>query len=335
MRFDHAFSTSSWTLPSHASLFTGHWPHEQTADWTSPLDETHVTLAEYLGAHGYDTAGFVANLDYCGRQTGLARGFVHYEDYPISPTEIFARYLGLGRRIDLVSLGFMVDKLLGGRSGRSTPTLPLSREHAKPGAQIDRDFLNWLSWQQTRGRPFFAFLNYVDAHPPYEVVDPSARAFGLRPSSWRDLSVLSRWNELDKTRLPPRDIRMAFDLYDDGIGYLDRQLELLLGDLAKRGVLEDTLVIVTSDHGEHLGDHRLFFHGCSLYRQLVEVPLVIVDPQSDLAQRVVTDPVSLRDIPATIADLLMPGRDDPFPVVHSPVSGTLRSRLSRPGPSRS
>ena len=83
VRFDQAFATAPWTLPSHSSLFTGRWPHELTADWRSPLDETYPTLAEYLAAHGYDTAGFVANLDYCSRETGLSRGFAHYEDYPI------------------------------------------------------------------------------------------------------------------------------------------------------------------------------------------------------------------------------------------------------------
>jgi arylsulfatase A-like enzyme len=74
------------------------------------------------------------------------------------------------------------------------------------------------------------------------------------------------------------DVRMAIDVYDDCIAYLDRRLGILLQELGRRGVLDDMLVIVTADHGEHLGDHLLFFHGCSLYRQLVQVPLVIVDP---------------------------------------------------------
>jgi arylsulfatase A-like enzyme len=78
-------------------------------------------------------------------------------------------------------------------------------------------------------------------------------------------------------------------------------------------VLENTLVIITSDHGEHLGDHRLFFHGCSLYRKLVHVPLVIVDPQVVPAERVVAQPVSLRELPTTVVDLLGLRRDAPFP----------------------
>ena len=82
---------------------------------------------------------------------------------------------------------------------------------------------------------------------------------------------------------------------------------------SRRGVLDNTLVIVTSDHGEHLGDHLLFFHGCSLYRQLVQVPLVIVDNKGVPSGRVVAEPVSLCDVPATVVDLLGLGRDAPFP----------------------
>src|SRR5262249_54461200 len=76
---------------------------------------------------------------------------------------------------------------------------------------------------------------------------------------------------------------------------------------------DNTLVIIAADHGEHLGDHLLFFHGCSLYRQLVQVPLVIVDPTGVPAGRVVAEPVSLCDIPATVVDLLGSSRDAPFP----------------------
>ena len=85
---------------------------------------------------------------------------------------------------------------------------------------------------------------------------------------------------------------MAIDVYDDSIAALDRRLGELLQELDRRGVLDDTLVIVTADHGEHLGDHGLYFHGCSLYRQLVQVPLVIVGKDVP-AGRVVAEPVEL------------------------------------------
>jgi arylsulfatase A-like enzyme len=304
VRFEHAFATSSWTLPSHASLFTGRWPHELSAGWKSPLDATHPTLAGQLGHLGYDTAGFVANLDFCGSETGLGRGFAHYEDYPLGALEVFTRYTGLGRRIDRVSIAMVGDLLSARRRGAASPLIPLSKEHAKSAADIERDFLTWFSWQHPRGRPFFAFLNYNDAHSPYEVPGDSAPGFGARPASWHDRLVLQQWNILDKMKLPYRDVQMAIDLYDDSIAYLDRRLGALLTELERRGVLENTVVVVTSDHGEHLGDHGLFFHGCSLYRQVVEVPLVVIGPNRVPAGRRVADPVSLRDLPATVLDLV-------------------------------
>ncbi len=277
-KFDLAFATSSWTLPSHASLFTGQWPHELQVDWKSPLGNGPPTLAEYLASRGYDTAGFVANLDYCGRETGLARGFAHYEDHPLDPWDIFTRYLALGRRMEVITWAFALNSMVERSTGRPHDLVPRSNEHAKNGMEIDRTFLRWQSWQRTRNRPFFAFLNYNDAHSPYEVPDPSTPGFGLRPTSYRDRLVLHQWLGLDKSRLSYHDVQMANDVYDDSIAYLDRRLGAVLGELERRGVLENTVVIVTADHGEHLGDHLLFFHGCSLYRQLVQVPLVIVDP---------------------------------------------------------
>jgi arylsulfatase A-like enzyme len=313
VRFDRAFATSPWTLPSHASLFTGRWPHELSAGWKSPLDSTYPTLAEYLDDHGYDSAGFVANLDYCGLETGLGRGFAHYDDYPLELWDGFVRYIAMGRRVDASSPACTANLLLGRHDPDSDHPVPRAKEHAKSGADVDRAFLDWLSWQRTRDRPFFAFLNYADAHTPYEIPDQSIPGFGLRPASCRDRLILRNWNVLDKTRLPSRNRQMAIDVYDDCILYLDGRLGILLDELGRRGVLDDTLIIVTSDHGEHLGDHNLFFHGCSLYRQLVEVPLVVVDPKTTLGGRVIAEPVSLRDLPATVADLLGLGRDAPFP----------------------
>jgi arylsulfatase A-like enzyme len=313
VRFDRAFATAPWTLPSHSSLLTGRWPHELTADWMSPLDGTHATLAENLNARGYDTAGFVANLDYCSRETGLSRGFVHYEDYPITLLDIFTRYIAIGQRLDLLTPASVINRLLKEHWGGTYDVVPRAKEHAKNAAAVDRSFVAWLSWQRTRNRPFFAFLNYNDAHSPYEVPDRSIPGFGLRPVSYLDRLTLRSWEMLDKTQVAMAHVQMATDVYDDSIYYLDRRLGILLDELNRRGVLDNTLVIVASDHGEHLGDHGLFFHGCSLYRQLVGVPLVIVQPKGVPAGRVVTEPVSLRDVPATVVDLLGLAHETTFP----------------------
>ncbi len=312
VRFDLAFATASWTLPSHAGLFTGRWPHELGVGWRSPLRPGVPTLAEYLAGLGYDTAGFVANLDYCGRETGLARGFAHYEDYPLEWYDVLTRYVGLGHRLEIPSWACILERLAEELGVRPSELVPRAKEHAKRGAAVDRAFLDWLSWQRGRRRPFFAFLNYNDAHSPYEVPDRSVPGFGLRPATCHDRRTLMRWNAVEKASLSERDVRMAIDLYDEAIAYLDGRLGRLLDELGRRGVLDDTLVIVTADHGEHLGDHLLFFHGCSLYRQLVQVPLVIAGPGVP-SGRVVTEPVSLRDVPATVAALLGPGGSAPFP----------------------
>jgi arylsulfatase A-like enzyme len=313
VRFDLAFSTSSWTLPAHASLFTGRWPHELGVSWKSPVREDVPTLAECLAFSGYETAGFAANLDYCSRETGLARGFAHYEDFSIDVYDAFSRYVALGHRLEIYSWASVLDRFVEKAFGSWYDLLPRSREHVKNAAAVDQAFLMWLERRHERRRPFFAFLNYNDAHSPYEIPDRSTPGFGLRPGSWLDRQTLHRWITLDKSKLSYHDVRMAADGYDDCIAYLDRRLGMLLQELSRRGVLDNTLVIVTADHGEHLGDHILFFHGCSLYRQLVQVPLVIADHKGIPSDRVVAEPVSLRDMPATVVDLLGLGKANSFP----------------------
>ena len=96
----------------------------------------------------------------------------------------------------------VADILAGRRRGGARPLLPLSKEHAKGAADVDRGFLDWLSWQRTRGRPFFAFLNYNDAHTPYEVPDDSAPGFGSGPRPGTTASSCSSGTSLDKIEAP-------------------------------------------------------------------------------------------------------------------------------------
>ena len=198
-------------------------------------------------------------------------------------------------------------------TGRWYDLVPRSKEHEKNAESINRAFLRWLTGRSEPTRPFFAFLNFNDAHSPYEVPDPTTAGFGLRPTSSSQRHTLREFTGLDKTLLSTEDVRMFNDVYDDSISYLDRQLGSLLDDLTRRGLLENTLVIVTADHGEHIGDHQLFFHGNSLYRQSVQVPLVIVAKNGVPAGQMVAEPVGLSDIPATVIDLLGLGPDRTFP----------------------
>ena len=179
-------------------------------------------------------------------------------------------------------------------------------------ASINREFLDWLSRRREPARPFFAFLNYFDAHSIYML--PPGYPVPLRAAAEdrRRRPGVVEWFYLDKLRLSPYYLNLVRDCYDSCLGYLDEKLGELFDELKRRGVLDRTLVIVTSDHGEGMGEHDLFFHGESLYRPEIHVPLLIVPPGQD-RPAIVSETVSLRDLPATIADLAGQGTGAPFP----------------------
>jgi arylsulfatase A-like enzyme len=313
IRFDEARATAPWTLPSHGSMFTGHWPHELGEEWMTPLRGNFPTLAEYLGNRGYATAGFVANVGYCSEETGLARGFTHYEDYLLEDLDPL-RTCGLVEHLTSASSGII-------RAVDISSLRPLKRfvnrwldPKRKNAALVRRAFLGWVSQRSDTSRPFFAFLNFFDAHQQY-LLPPGARPrYVSYPVTTEEFTVVYElWPFLDKTKLPPRYIKLARDAYDDCLGYLDEQLGLLFDALQRHGVLDRTLVVVTSDHGEGLGEHNLFDHGESLYRTEIRVPLVIRPPSGLNRSMVVRETVSLRDLPATIVDLLRLGAGSPFP----------------------
>jgi arylsulfatase A-like enzyme len=300
VRFDWAVAPSCWTYPSHCSFFTGRWPRELNSHWQLVLDSRAPTLAEFLAARGYWTAGFVANTRYCSYETGLDRGFAHYEDYPLSLQTILGT-TAVGRWLTKNVLCY-----------RDFYNRKWAQFQSRDARGINRAFLDWLSRRWRGERPFFAFLNYMDAHGPFLVPADHDQRFGTRPSSRRDYEMLLDFWDRDKSRVESRDVVLARDGYDDCISFLDGQVGALLDELDRRGVLANTVVIVTSDHGEEFGENGLFDHGHSLYLNEVHVPLVILSPAAP-SGRAVADPVSLRDLPATIVDLLGLAADSPFP----------------------
>jgi arylsulfatase A-like enzyme len=200
---------------------------------------------------------------------------------------------------------------LGGLADRSRRVRGDGKSFAD-ASQMNRKLLEWLNTNPA-GRPFFAFVNYFDAHHPYVLPEGAEHRFGRKPETRSDYLTLHRWWSLDKRKLPARDLEMAVDAYDDCLAYLDGQLGRLFDDLESRGVLENTLVIVTADHGEHFGEHQLFCHGASLYAPEVHVPLLVAGPSRVPEGESVAAPVSLRDLPATVVDLLGLGDGAPFP----------------------
>jgi arylsulfatase A-like enzyme len=279
--FDRAFAPASWTLPSHATMFTARWPHELRASLRVPLGPRYPTLAEALKESGFATGAFAANHSFVNWEFGLQRGFVRFRDYPVNVRTILTA-TSLGR----TALAYNTVRRLVGFHGA------ISQKSAE---EVNEEFIDWLD--ELDGRRFFAFLNYFDAHHPYVSPEPYLSKFG--PPA--NLPYRSQEPEFESIVADERQ-RLA-NQYDGGIAYIDHAIGTLLDSLQQRHLLDSTLIIITSDHGEHWGDHERLSHGNSMYRQLLQVPLLIRYPSAVPRGVRVRIPVTLRDLPATVLEL--------------------------------
>ena len=288
VRFDRAIATAPWTLPTHASLFTGRFQRDLSVGWMTPLDTVPPTLAEHFSALGYATGGFVANLHFTSREYGLGRGFQVYRDYPVSGSQLIgSTMLGL-RAIEVY------DRLTG-------QYVQAGRKDAK------RVVDEFLAWQSSQGRrPYFAFLNLFDAHEPYAPESPYDLMFARTEPPTRKLLVGRRHS--------PAEVQGLRDAYDGAIASLDAQLGRLFAELRRRGALEHTIVVVTADHGEEFAEHGYVSHGNGLNFPALHVPLVVRWPKGGVPRNaVVTSSVSLVDVAATIIDLTGGSAQSTFP----------------------
>jgi arylsulfatase A-like enzyme len=315
--FRTARGASSWTLPSHSTMFTGRWLHDLSVGWLTPLDRAHPTLAEFLGERGYATAGFVANTTYCGTDTGLARGFTRYEDYIFPELTALKTTVLADRALQFLraTVYFSEDWLESAGLLRAVRRLVGSIDDDRKGAGVvNRELLEWLAQRPQPERPFFAFLNFFDAHYPYQLPSGRLHRFGVEPTDYYERYLIQQWGVLDKTTVSPSGVAFAAAAYDDCIADLDEQLGKLIDLLDRGGALERTWLIITSDHGESFGEHRGYFgHGSSLYDTELHVPLIIIPPGGRTTARVVEAAVSLRDLAATVVDVAGQAAGSPFP----------------------
>lgn len=290
--FERAVASTSWTLPSIATLLTGEYPTVLSADWLEPLDDRSPIVTEVLRARGFHTGVFSANPHYLTPETGLGRGVIHFDGLQPSLLEaLFTVSLVQSKVVKDVhaaltrgSVAAAMRALLGFEWLRPSETRAHER---KAASDLTDDFLHWES--TNRGRPWFALLNYFDAHAPYKPRPPFDTAFG-------DAGLVAQ--------------------YDGAIATIDDELGRLFAALAERRVLDATIVVVTADHGELLGEHG-FEHGNHLYLHLIHVPLLVRAPGRVPADVRVARTVSLRDVAATILDLVQ--ADEP---AAARVSGT-------------
>ncbi|MBV6401895.1 MAG: hypothetical protein CNIPEHKO_02198 [Anaerolineales bacterium] len=290
--FENAYAASSWTLTSHASLFTGRWPYEHKADGGRYLDETYPTIAEALTERGYRTGAFNGNFETVTSHWGFARGFLHFEDYyqtlpQLAVSSVYGRFMEYYVFHKVFNMEFSIDR--------------------RWGPSVNQSALDWID--QDDDTPFFAFVNYYDAHAPY--ISPERAKFSNLPNPGG--LVNTDWTTADiynpKT---PEQAQGEIDAYDGGIYYTDQQIDVLLKELESRGKLDNTIVVITSDHGELFGEHGLWEHHNSLYKPVIHVPLIVWYPKSAPQNMRIDTPVSNTFIPAMLLDMLGEPRQTAF-----------------------
>ncbi len=301
--FENVHSTSSWTLPAHASLFTGLYPFSHNAyvkegSWGfKVLEDKIVTLAEVLAHQGYKTAGFIGGY-FCSSFFGIAQGFDYYYE-------------------NLFNLIIEFDYFFVTRIYRSF--FPFDDFFEKNGLagkkitpQINRAALKWIA--KNSHTPFFLFLNYFDPHHPYisldsdEIASPRQLSINHRNYVGWELGVVRQ--VLRKVKeLGSKEKKYLLDRYDHEIKQMDRGIGELVQFLKEKGLYDNALIIVTSDHGESFGEHGLMIHSPAVYEELVKVPLIVKYPKDYQKTPQAFTPLSLVDVMPeilTVVDIPIP-----------------------------
>lgn len=330
-RFEDAIAAAPWTPPSHAAIFSGKYPSHNGVFGATPdygHDQFHV--AELLSDAGYSTFGF-SNSFHTSAKRGFDRGFDFYHDILELP-----RFAGKMYEPSMDYVRHLYDYFVNDYDDSAFQLRRLR-------TQIRR-----------RDEPFFGFINLNSAHAPYDPPDPFRSEFGtdideLDPQTRSAVQTVASETgyavALGDLTLSDDAWEAVRGLYDGEIRYMDHLLGQFFAFLREEGVFEDTLVVVTADHGELFGEYGLVYHQFSLAEELIRVPLVVkspgqTDPETDESL------VSLVDLAPTIlaaADVPVPddldgrrlGVDDPPDAVFAEYAGPyqpLREKFARYGP---
>lgn len=279
--FENVISSTSWTLPAHAALFTGlaDTVHGCT-DTDRRLDDSRQTLAERLKAVGYSTVGFFSG-PYLHPVFGLGQGFDEYIDCTSYPklSEKTAATVGT------------VDGRAVNRRAHADITSPRLYQRVR----------SWLN--ANRSKPFFMFVHMWDVHfdfippPPYDrKFDPDYRG---RVTGERFL-----FNAAINRLMPKRDLVHLIALYDGEIAWTDAHIGKILDDLDALGLGDSTIIVLTSDHGTEFFEHQLKAHRMSLYDEVIRIPLIVRYPGHIQPGQRHNVQVRLIDVLPTITDLL-------------------------------
>jgi arylsulfatase A-like enzyme len=308
VQFTSASANGAWTLPTHASMFTGKRVSRHGAHAGSKsFDPTGRTLAEVLSSTGYRTLGISGNA-WISPEFGFDRGFDTLSmkwDYFWGGADLSPVSAATGTRAK-------VKKLLEQIDPGNAPTTVLNSLYAKflsnrrdDGAEnITRRTTNWFRKQGRDSEPFFFFINYLEPHLEYDPVPEYRERFAPGVTEDRiDEINQDPWEYIGgKSAVTEEDFEILGALYEAEIAYLDEKIGRLYDSLDQSGLLEDTAIIIIGDHGENIGDHGLMDHQYCLYETLLNVPLLIRPPGGRGGETIET-PVEARDVFPTVLEL--------------------------------
>jgi arylsulfatase A-like enzyme len=294
--YKHAVAVSNMTLATHASLFTGLYPSAHGAHYDPPrnpagrpLGSNFPVVAAMLARRGYATMAVVANHGYLNPYYGLDRGFDVYDARQPVPVLHSAARLHLRNGVRKFLGWFMY-----------TAEFDILTRRAE---EINETAFKLIGQAKQRQAPLFLFLNYMDAHGPYVPPAPYDRMFPGRLSDFSERRYERMQREVMQLKRPitPREREHLISQYDGGIAYLDSRLGRLFARLKERGLYDDAMIVVTSDHGEEFGDRNSLDHGISVYHDEVNVPLIIKYPRQSEG-RAVDEMVSQIDVAPTLLE---------------------------------
>jgi arylsulfatase A-like enzyme len=260
--FLEAHSTGPHTGTSIPSLLTSVVPSEVMGRLLRSEDGVPHTVAELFFDAGFETAGFESNL-------------------------LLRKYMGYGRGFETFKL---FSRTVDGEIACITAT------------ELHEHVVHWL--EKPRERPFFLFVQSMDVHHPYGPPAPFLGRFGSgHDEAPPELTYLPEdWSPSVGEFYQKMARRLKLQYYDDGIAYADHELGLLFAALTDLGLRDSTVIIITADHGESLGEGGRFLHGLSLNQEQVHVPLLVSVPWLREPLRV-HSLVSLLDVAPTLLDL--------------------------------
>lgn len=298
LRYTRAVAPAQWTIPAHASMFTGTYPgtHGVTQS-ASRLADATPTLAEHLRAAGYHTVAFCNNPLVGVLENGLQRGFEDFYNYasavPYRPNAHRQPYL----KREFLRWFRPHARRIANRFARSdalfsaalAPLLtPIWTKYINfKGSTPDSitDLIAFWTAQRAGGadRPVFAFVNLMDAHLPYH--PPKDALQRVAPRLLTDAAgqrFMRRFNADGAAWASPPEPPLTADehavlmgYYDAEIAGQDAHIGRLLDHLRRTGAFEDTVIVIAADHGEAHGDHRLIGHGFNVHQELIHVPLIV------------------------------------------------------------